>query len=100
MQPMELWMSLRTTTINVREGDSPEYTPIVTSDDPGHPHNATVPYADNDTCFILKIDGMGDSCILWVNNEFKDDVPDVCVQKYKESCGKGSSVYDKKTCEE
>ncbi|XP_070395639.1 uncharacterized protein [Dermacentor albipictus] len=90
----------KTIIFNIREGDSPEYVTFVTTDDPGHTHNATVPYTDYDTCFILKFDGMSDSCSLWVNNEFKDDVPDFRVRKYKKSCGKGTSIYDQKICNE
>ncbi|XP_077486271.1 uncharacterized protein LOC144097419 isoform X1 [Amblyomma americanum] len=82
----------------VTKGPSPDKVYVVSSNDPSSSFIATVPYTDYKTCFVLETGDLGGQCLLWVNDEFKNNFPPKCTKKYKESCGKGVDIYDEEDC--
>ncbi|KAK8780851.1 hypothetical protein V5799_017809 [Amblyomma americanum] len=39
-------------------------------------------------------------CTLWVLSKYKDSVPQECLDKHAELCGKGVTLYEKDHCKE
>ncbi|XP_037579996.2 uncharacterized protein LOC119462856 [Dermacentor silvarum] len=76
-------------TIDISKGDSPDVVNDILSSDPEHPVLATIPFAVEKICFVLKTADLQGQCILWVDEAIKDNYPEKCAQGYKAACPEG-----------
>ncbi|XP_077538828.1 uncharacterized protein LOC144151594 [Haemaphysalis longicornis] len=70
---------------------------IYTNDDPT-PTEGAYTYSDYQDCVILKIHFQGDQCILWVQRELKDSVPQHCIDHFVADCGAVVPLYSRDLC--
>ncbi|XP_077486138.1 uncharacterized protein LOC144097270 isoform X1 [Amblyomma americanum] len=74
-------------------------TGIVNSDIT-HPDYCVVLYSDSKACLVWEMHYFGHQCTLWVLSKYKDTVPQECLDKHAELCGKGVTLYDNDHCKE
>ncbi|XP_077540078.1 uncharacterized protein LOC144152616 [Haemaphysalis longicornis] len=82
---------------HLMEADSPYEVNVITSPGPDTAWTAIWPYSDN-KCIIAKAKDTQDVCLLFVNNDSVDNVPEECTEQYKNICGEGVLLYDKDKC--
>uniref|UniRef100_G3MPC6 Lipocalin/cytosolic fatty-acid binding domain-containing protein n=1 Tax=Amblyomma maculatum TaxID=34609 RepID=G3MPC6_AMBMU len=82
----------------VSKGPSLDQANVTSSNDPGNSFIATAPYTDYKTCFVLQTGDLGGQCLLWVNDEYRNDFPKECTRKYQQYCGKGVNFYSEEDC--
>lgn len=77
--------------------DESGYLTVFTNDDPT-PREGAIVYSDYENCFILKIYYYGNRCLLGVQPELKDSVPQHCIDHFVISCGAVVPLYSRDLC--
>ncbi|XP_077486163.1 uncharacterized protein LOC144097290 isoform X2 [Amblyomma americanum] len=80
--------------------DVPNKATLVVDKDYSNPVIITVLFTDYQTCFvgILPFGDQAEQCMLWVEVEYLERIPQRCNDAFKDSCGSGFLLYSKKLC--
>ncbi|XP_049527996.1 uncharacterized protein LOC119462852 [Dermacentor silvarum] len=79
--------------------DDPAKATVVIGKDVNNPLVIAALYTDYKTCFIGIIPSDDtEQCMLWVEVEFLDPVPQHCKDAFKNACGAGYTFYKKEVC--
>ncbi|XP_077538830.1 uncharacterized protein LOC144151595 [Haemaphysalis longicornis] len=81
----------------VRAERKPGSLTIFTDDDPT-PRDGVYFYSDYENCVTLKMEFFGERCLLWVQKELKDSVPQHCIDKFVADCGVAVPLYSQDLC--
>ncbi|XP_077538977.1 uncharacterized protein LOC144151731 [Haemaphysalis longicornis] len=76
---------------------NPGYLTFYTDDDPT-PKEGVYLYSDYKNCVTLKMEYRGNQCLLWVQPELKDSVPQNCIDHFVADCGAIVPLYSRDLC--
>ncbi|XP_077539586.1 uncharacterized protein LOC144152226 [Haemaphysalis longicornis] len=81
----------------VQGAADPGYLTFYTVDDPT-PKEGVYLYSDYKNCVTLKMEYHGNQCLLWVQQELKDSVPQNCIDHFVADCGAIVPLYSRDLC--
>ncbi|XP_077515171.1 uncharacterized protein LOC144125558 [Amblyomma americanum] len=89
----------RNITFHITPGPTPDIKLFTVNEDYDHELQGRFIYTDYVNCAIdeFPIDNRQE-CILWVNTEVKDNVPQSCLDQFQENCENGVLAYDEDSC--
>ncbi|XP_065282267.1 uncharacterized protein [Dermacentor albipictus] len=91
----------RNVTFHIKPGPTFDTSTYTMDDDYEHEYNAYFYYSDYENCVIFGMPHLDrDECMLWVTKRVKDEVPQICTDKYIENCDMQVMAYDKDSCGE
>ncbi|XP_077539243.1 uncharacterized protein LOC144151939 [Haemaphysalis longicornis] len=81
----------------VKPGDSPA-TYVITVEDEPEPFQARYYYTDYENCVITDLDFHGYTCMLWTTKTVKDNVPQLCIDQFVDTCGVVAPKHSRDLC--
>ncbi|XP_077541029.1 uncharacterized protein LOC144153254 [Haemaphysalis longicornis] len=78
------------------EGEPGHFT-VFSNDDPT-PRDAVYLYSDYENCLILVMGYNGERCLLGVQRELKDSVPQHCIDRFLTDCGADVPPHSRDLC--
>ncbi|XP_054922349.1 uncharacterized protein [Dermacentor andersoni] len=84
---------------DITPGDSPGTLTLTSTEDP-EPRYGMVYYADYDSCVVANLDLQGEQnlCTLWTRLQFKDNVPQHCIDQFVDVCGVIAPAHSRDLC--
>ncbi|XP_077540300.1 uncharacterized protein LOC144152748 [Haemaphysalis longicornis] len=81
----------------VRGEAAPGIITVYPEDDPT-PREGVYLYTDYENCLTFKMEYRGNICLLWVQRELKDSVPQHCIDHFVADCGAVVPLYSQDLC--
>ncbi|XP_037285551.2 uncharacterized protein LOC119178449 [Rhipicephalus microplus] len=89
----------REITFHFKPGPTPDQAIFTLDDTDGTEHLLKTLYTDYHACALLQLPYAGrEECMLWVTEESKSNVPETCVDQFRQHCGVEVVAYDEDTC--
>uniref|UniRef100_A0A023GA10 Putative lipocalin-5 1 n=1 Tax=Amblyomma triste TaxID=251400 RepID=A0A023GA10_AMBTT len=86
--------------VDIQPGPTPDVVVYEMDNDKGHEHKAYFFYIDYN-CMLHDFYHNGNrECVMWVQPDIAENLPQICTDKYLEYCNTQKIVYDKDSCSE
>uniref|UniRef100_A0A131YR96 Lipocalin n=1 Tax=Rhipicephalus appendiculatus TaxID=34631 RepID=A0A131YR96_RHIAP len=86
-------------TFHFKAGPTPDQAIFTQDGTDGSEHIVKTVYTDYETCALFQFPyGGRQECMLWVTDEAKNNVPQKCVDQFRQHCDVEVVAYDENTC--
>ncbi|XP_075538238.1 uncharacterized protein LOC142572777 [Dermacentor variabilis] len=89
----------RNITYHIKPGPTPDMVFYTVDDDYDFVQVGHFIYSDYKSCAVVGFPfGGRQECILWTTKDVLNDVPEHCMDQYKDICGDAVNLYDEESC--
>ncbi|XP_077545739.1 uncharacterized protein LOC144158606 [Haemaphysalis longicornis] len=91
----------RNITFNLKPGPTPDSAVYTPEDDKSKEELVSFIYTDYKDCVIVEMPFKNHlECMLWVSDEVKDNIPQLCLDMFEDICDDKISAYSRDMCDE